>query len=69
MAKTTKMKLLELMVLKEDVSAVIEYIGKRESFQFQSKENQKKKSDGESWEVTHDDGISQAEKIELQKLL
>ena len=43
MAKTTKMKLLELMVLKEDVSAVIEYIGKRESFQFQSKENQKKK--------------------------
>ena len=47
MAKTTKMKLLELMVLKEDVSAVIEYIGKRESFQFQSKENQKKKSDGE----------------------
>lgn len=47
MAKTTKMKLLELMVLKEDVSAVIEYIGKRESFQFQTKENQKKKSEGE----------------------
>ena len=46
-AKTTKMKLLELMFLKEDVSAVIEYIGKRESFQFQTKENQKKKSDGE----------------------
>ena len=27
------------------------------------------KSDGESWEVIHDDGVSQAEKIELQKLL
>ena len=47
MAKTTKMKLLELMVLKEDVSAVIEYIGKKGSFQFQSKENQNKKTDGE----------------------
>ena len=44
MAKTTKMKLLELMVLKEDVSAVIEYIGKKESFQFQSKVNEKKKN-------------------------
>ena len=47
MAKTTKMKLLELMVLKEDVSAVIEYIGKKGSFQFQLKENQNKKTDGE----------------------
>ena len=47
MAKTTKMKLLELMVLKEDVSAVIEYIGKKESFQFQSKVNEKKKSDND----------------------
>lgn len=46
MARTTKMKLLELMVLKEDISAVIEYIGKKESFQFQSKLN-KNKSDGE----------------------
>lgn len=47
MAKTTKMKLLELMVLKEDISAVIEYIGKKESFQFQSKLNEKKKFNGE----------------------
>ena len=37
MAKTAEMKLLELMVLKNDISAVIEYIGKKESFQFQSK--------------------------------
>lgn len=37
MAKTAEMKLLELMVLKNDISAVIEYIGKKENFQFQSK--------------------------------
>lgn len=37
MAKTVEMKLLELMVLKNDISAVIEYIGKKENFQFQSK--------------------------------
>ena len=46
MAKTTKMKLLELTVLKEDVPAVTEHIGKRESCQFQSKQHQKKKADG-----------------------
>ena len=34
MAKTARMKLLELMVLKQDISSVIEYIGKKESFQF-----------------------------------
>ncbi|MBC6714190.1 V-type ATP synthase subunit I [Treponema sp. Marseille-Q3903] len=38
MARTAEMKLLELMVLKEDISAVIEYIGKKGSFQFQKKE-------------------------------
>jgi V/A-type H+-transporting ATPase subunit I len=37
MARTAEMKLLELMVLKEDISSVIEYIGKNENFQFQSK--------------------------------
>lgn len=37
MARTAQMKLLELMVLKEDISSVIEYIGKKESFQFQTK--------------------------------
>lgn len=36
MARTTEMKLIELMVLKQDVTSVIEFLGKRESFQFQS---------------------------------
>ena len=34
MARTAEMKLLELMVLKNDISSVIEYIGKKENFQF-----------------------------------
>lgn len=37
MARTTEMRLLELMVLKQDISTVIEYLGKKGSFQFQSK--------------------------------
>ena len=37
MARTAEMKLLELMVLKDDISSVIEYIGKSENFQFQTK--------------------------------
>ena len=37
MARTAEMTLLELMVLKDDISSVIEYIGKNENFQFQSK--------------------------------
>ena len=37
MAKTAEMKLLELMVLKRDISLVIEYLGKKESFQFQTR--------------------------------
>ena len=37
MAKTAKMRLIELMVLKQDISKVIEYIGKKGSFQFQAK--------------------------------
>lgn len=36
MAKTTEMKLLELMVLKQDISSVIEYIGKQQNFLFQN---------------------------------
>ena len=34
MARTATMRLLELMVLKEDISKVIEYIGKKKCFQF-----------------------------------
>jgi len=49
MARTAEMRLIELMVLKEDITPVIEYIGKKESFQFQNKlqdeENKNKKSD------------------------
>ena len=36
MARTAVMRLLELMVLKEDISKVIEYIGKAKCFQFDS---------------------------------
>ena len=44
MARTAEMKLLELMVLKEDISPVIEYIGKRENFQFVTKNHAGKPS-------------------------
>ena len=37
MAKPAQMRLMELMVLKQDIAPVLEYIGKKESFQFQSK--------------------------------
>lgn len=50
MAKTAEMKLLELMVLKNDISAVIEYIGKKENFQFQSKLKDSAAKDVESEE-------------------
>ena len=36
MARTTQMRLIELMVLKEDISGVIEFIGKRGNFEFQN---------------------------------
>lgn len=36
MARTTKMKLLELVVLKENINQVLEYIGKKENFQIQT---------------------------------
>ena len=52
MAKTTQMKLLELVVLKNDVENVIEYIGKKQNFQFQLK---KKNTDSESYEILNVD--------------
>ena len=70
MAKTTEMRLLELMVLKQDISAVIEYIGKRGNFQFQnrvmnsdSKENSKEEEkllniDGEIFNGLNNASIS-----------
>ncbi len=36
MAKTTSMRLVELMVLKQDICRVIEFLGKKKNFQFQS---------------------------------
>ena len=45
MAKTAPMRLLELMVLKQDISSVIEFIGKKESFQFYTKKKIEKKDD------------------------
>ncbi len=44
MARTAEMKLLELMVLKEDISPVVEYIGKRGNFQFVTKNKASKVS-------------------------
>ncbi len=36
MARTTAMRLVELMILKEDIDRVIEYLGKKGTFEFQS---------------------------------
>ena len=36
MAKTTAMKLIELMILKEDIDRVLDFLGKRGNFQFQT---------------------------------
>ena len=48
MARTAQMSLIELMVLKQDVYTVLEYIGKKGSFQFQSKKvSDEKKSAAE----------------------
>lgn len=41
MAKTTEMRLIELMVLKQDINSVVEFIGKKGSFQFQKKSKDK----------------------------
>lgn len=37
MARTTEMRLIELMALKQDISTVIEYLGRKGNFQFQAK--------------------------------
>lgn len=44
MAKTQAMRLLELIVLKQDISKVIEFLGKKGSFQFQNRGSDKNKS-------------------------
>lgn len=36
MARTTPMRLVELMVMRQDISSIIEFIGKKGNFQFQS---------------------------------
>lgn len=41
MAKTTPMKLIELMILKEDIDHVLGFLGKRGNFQFQSELDEK----------------------------
>ena len=61
MARTAEMTLLELMVLKDDISSVIEYIGKNENFQFQSK---LKESSAAS--ATADDASADALNIDSQ---
>ncbi len=48
MARTTEMRLLELLVFKQDISTVIEYIGKQGNFQFQSKLKDNKNDDEEA---------------------
>ncbi len=48
MARTTEMRLLELMVLKQDISTVIEFIGKQKNFLFQTKKNKEVKADDDS---------------------
>jgi len=64
MAKTAKMRLIELMVLKQDISKVIEYIGKRESFQFQKKN---KDSKAEEEVDTSDSSLDEQFYTELKK--
>lgn len=58
MAKTAQMRLIELMILKQDISNVIEYIGKKGSFQFQTKKRAEDSSDRNSEdEIDVDDQI------------
>lgn len=45
MFKTTAMSLIELMILKEDIKTVIEFLGKKGNFQFQSGFDAEKTSD------------------------
>lgn len=44
MARTSEMRLIELMVLKEDIAAVLEFIGKRGTFQFLGNSHNEKDS-------------------------
>lgn len=44
MARTTPMQLVELMVLKQDISKVLSYLGRKECFQFQSSFDENDKS-------------------------
>ncbi|MBQ0052403.1 MAG: ATPase [Treponema sp.] len=39
MARTTPMRLVELMVLKQDIASVLEFLGKKGNFQFQDKKS------------------------------
>lgn len=55
MARTTPMRLVELMVLKQDISSVIEFLGKKGNFQFQSKYSSTV-SDVEASKKTNPDG-------------
>lgn len=56
MARTTEMRLLELLVFKQDISAVIEYIGKQGNFQFQSKLKDNKNDNDEEETSPNIDG-------------
>ena len=56
MARTTEMRLLELLVFKQDISAVIEYIGKQGNFQFQSKLKDNKNDNDEEENGPNIDG-------------
>lgn len=47
MARTTEMRLIELMTLKQDISNVIEYLGKKGNFQFKSKQKEVNESKSE----------------------
>ena len=46
MAKTSEMRLIELMVLKEDIGSVLEFIGKQGTFQFLGKAHEDTKLSG-----------------------
>ena len=54
MARTATMRLLELMVLKEDIAKVIEYIGKKKCFQFDTDLDESKSSISNSFKDTFD---------------
>ena len=53
MARTQQMRLIELMILKQDITKVIEYLGKKGSFQFQNSLGEQKGSstDNEEFEA------------------